>query len=667
MRAPFATSEKKPPTKLVLLPVSVGDGFDYLLPEGMAVEDGAYVQVPFGRTMTCGVVWGDGTGLVAASKLKPLGQVLPLPSLPASLRRMIDWMSTYTLTPRGLVLKMAFGGRLRLPKGKDAFAVPPPDPDACVPALSEAQAAAAHTLIAGFDAPRLRPTLIDGVTGSGKTEVYAEAIAEALRRGQQALLLLPEIAMTAGLIERLARRFGAPPVAWHSELSEKERRLAWNAVTTGHARFVVGARSALFLPFPDLGLIVVDEEHEAAFKQEEGVIYHARDMAVVRGHLAHAPVVLASATPSLETLLNVREEKYARVALPERFGGAALPDVTLVDLRKEKLATQAFLSDPLIKALEATLATGQQGMLFLNRRGYAPLTLCRACGHRLQCPTCTSWLVEHKKTGRLHCHHCNYSVRIPTACPACGVEGKLAACGPGVERILEEVKARLPNARVALMASDTLSGPEAARQLIAQMEDRQLDLLIGTQIMAKGFHFPRLTFVGVVDADLGLGGGDPRAAERTFQLLQQVAGRSGRGRDAGHVLLQTVNPEHPVMKALAKGDRDAFYRAELREREAYRLPPFTRLASLIVSGRNKAEVIAAANKLAAAAPHDPATQLLGPAPAPLALLRGQTRYRLLYQAPKRTPLSSQVDAWLKSVALPRSIRVQVDIDPYSFM
>ncbi len=423
----------------------------------------------------------------------------------------------------------------------------------------------------------------------------------------------------------------------------------------------------MFLPYPHLGLIVVDEEHEAGYKQEEGVIYHARDMAVVRAHLGGIPVVLSSATPSLETLYNAQQGKYRHLVLHKRYGEAQMPRVECVDLRKHDLRAEEFLSPPLLDALKETLEAKEQSMLFLNRRGYAPLTLCRKCGHRLQCPRCTAWLTEHKKIARLRCHHCDYAVRLPDKCPSCEAEGSFAACGPGVERIAEEVQKRLPAARVAIMASDTLENPEAAQALVEKMGRRDIDILVGTQIMAKGYHFPLLTFVGVVDGDLGLAGGDPRAGERTFQLLQQVAGRSGRSQKEGRVLLQTTAPDHPVMKAIVKGDRDAFMKAELQERECYRLPPYWRLASLTISGMDKNAVIKAANDIASSAPKNERFRILGPAPAAFAMLRGRHRYRLLVQAPRGVNLSSILRAWLANVKLPRTLRLAVDVDPYSFL
>ena len=542
-----------------------------------------------------------------------------------------------------------------------------PDADGAGPPLGEAQAAAAAGLADKVAAGGFAVTALDGVTGAGKTEVYFEAVAAALRRGRQVLVLLPEIALGAQWLDRFTARFGVRPAQWHSDLTAAERRVAWRAVATGAARVVVGARSALFLPFPELGLIVVDEEHDAAYKQEDGVIYQARDMAVVRARLTGIPIVLVSATPSLETVQNVAARRYEALHLPYRHGGALLPVIGPVDLRTDKPPRQSWLSPTLRQALSETLAAGEQAMLFLNRRGYAPLTLCRACGHRLQCPRCTTWLVEHRLIGRLQCHHCGFQVPLPAACPSCKTEGMLAACGPGVERLAEEVAALLPAARTAVMTSDTIAGPLAAEALIRRVQAHEVDLLIGTQMIAKGHHFPMLTLVGVVDADLGLHGGDLRAAERTYQLLHQVAGRAGRAERPGRVLLQTYDPAHPVMQALVAGDRDRFLAREADDRRAAEMPPFGRLAALILAGPDAEAVDGVARALARAAPHGEGIQVLGPAPAPLAILRGRHRRRFLLKCRRDIAPQPLLRDWLGRVKIPGAVRLYVDIDPYSFL
>jgi len=541
-----------------------------------------------------------------------------------------------------------------------------PDPEFATPALEPAQRKAADALVnkieGGFSV-----TLLDGVTGSGKTAVYLEAVAAALRSHRQVLVLLPEIALTAQLLERFTERFGTPPVEWHSDLTGPERRRNWRWVAEGSARVVVGARSALFLPYPELGLILVDEEHESAFKQEDGVIYQARDMAVVRAQLGNIPAILVSATPSLETVQNAESGRYDLLHLPARALGASLPSVEAIDLRRDRPPRQRWLSDRLRMAVEETLAAKEQSLLFLNRRGYAPLTLCRHCGYRMQCPNCTAWLVEHRFHGRLACHHCGYSAEQPSACPQCGTQGEFAACGPGVERLAEEVTALFPEARLAVMTSDTVWSPKAAAELVQRVTDHEIDVLIGTQIVAKGHHFPLLTLVGVVDADLGLGGGDLRAAERTYQLLHQVAGRAGRAERPGRVLLQTSDPAHPVMQALLSGDREAFLESESDQRRRYGLPPFGRLAALIVSAGSTHEADEIARDIARRVPTLDGFQVLGPAPAPLAVLRGWHRRRFLIRCRRDQSPQVFIRRWFDGYRLPSGARLQVDIDPYSFL
>jgi len=535
--------------------------------------------------------------------------------------------------------------------------------------LSGQQATAGADLAAKAKAGGFSVTLLDGVPGSGKTEVYFQAVAEALKQGRQSLVLLPEIALSAQWMARFVARFGADPAVWHSDLTPARRRDTWREIAAGRARVIVGARSALMLPFPDLGLIVVDEEHESAFKQEEGVIYNARDMAVVRGRLGDVPVVLASATPSLETVVNVESGRYRLLHLPDRHANAELPEISLIDMRDAAPPGGHWLSPVLTEALRQTFADGEQAMLFLNRRGYAPLTLCRTCGHRFQCPHCTAWLVEHRRAhgSRLQCHHCGFAAALPKTCPSCDNEGNFAACGPGVERLAEEVTEAFPDIRMEIAASDTIAGPAAAAALVARIENHEVDLIVGTQVVAKGYHFPLLTLVGVVDADLGLTGGDLRAAERTYQLLYQVAGRAGRARRPGRVLLQTYMPDHAVMVALQSGERDRFIAAEGKARRESRMPPFGRLAALIVSGPDPREVDAAASALGRAAPNFKGVLILGPAPAPLAMVRGQHRRRFLVRADKTVNMQRLIGDWLGSVKISRKVRVKADIDPYSFL
>jgi primosomal protein N' (replication factor Y) len=671
---------------------------------------------------------GPDDGAVADSRLRHVEEVLPAPPMAEVTRRFVEWVADYTVSPPGSVLRMAMNAPQALRPAKPRLAYrlagPPPErmtaararvidvlkdgparearelaeaagvttgvlrglveagtivtvtiPDAPpawrpdlsqAPLLNDAQRAAAADIVARVGAG-YSATLLDGVTGAGKTEVYFEAIARAVEQDRQVLVLLPEIALTAEWLDRFEARFGARPTQWHSDLTSTERRRHWRAVAENRAKVVVGARSALFLPYADLGLIVVDEEHDAAFKQEDGVIYHARDMAVARASLGAIPILLVSATPSLESLRNVELGRYRQVGLPERAGGASLPEIATVDMRQTRLPAGRWLSPALVEAAETALADGDQVLLFLNRRGYAPLTLCRHCGHRFECPHCSAWLVEHRFAGRLICHHCGHSVRQPKDCPACGQEDSFAACGPGVERLLEEAKATFPDSRAMVVASDTVHGPAAAQTLMQAIRDNEYNLVIGTQILAKGHNFPHLTLVGVIDADLGLSGGDLRASERTFQLLSQVSGRAGRGMRPGRALLQTYNPDHPVIEALVSGDRDRFIAQEKQERERAAMPPYGRLVALIVSGADEGQVVSTAQALARAAPRGPDVRVLGPAPAPLRLLRGRFRYRLLLHTRRAVNASGLARQWLAGSEIPNAVRVAVDVDPYSFL
>ncbi|PZQ55063.1 MAG: primosomal protein N' [Novosphingobium pentaromativorans] len=666
---------------------------------------------------------------VPESKLRPLLEVLPVPPLPERLRRLIEWTADYYCASLSSVARMALGSMAALRGGgttteyrltgaeparltpQRAAALdalqgeqasikelaelasvsegvlrgmvgagllepvvvdldrpyPPARPEHAQPILSEGQQAAADVFVEAVRARKFAPFLLDGVTGSGKTETYFEAVAEALRLGRQVLVLLPEIALTENFLRRFEHRFGVAPILWHSSLKSSERRRAWRAIVAGQAQVVVGARSALFLPYAKLGLIVVDEAHEISFKQDDGVRYNARDVAVMRAKFEAIPVVLASATPALESMQLAEAGVYRKIDLPARFGGAQLPDIQILDLRQEPPERGKWLAPRLVEEMKARLARGEQSLLFLNRRGYAPLTLCRHCGYRFQCPNCTAWLVEHRFSQRLACHHCGHEVPVPDACPECGTGDCLVACGPGVERIADEVAEVLPEARVALVTSDTMNTAEAVGEFVAKAEGKAIDVIVGTQLVTKGYHFPDLTLVGVVDADLGLEGGDLRAAERTYQQVAQVAGRAGRGEKPGEVLIQTRHPEASVISALAAGDRDAFYAAETEARRDAGAPPFGRWAAIIVSSEDQAEAKAAARAIGGTAPNHPDMLVLGPAPAPLSLLRGRHRFRLLINARRSAELQKTLREWLEPLQFPRGVRVNIDIDPYSFV
>lgn len=707
--------------------------FDYSVPDGQLLDIGSIVEVPFGKRNVLGCVWSENPPETPPAKIKSVTQVFDVPPLAPALIQFVEKAAAYTMVARGNILKMVLntpkaleppaaiigymkspgdGDSLRLTAARqrvlDIAAEHPgltlkdltnqshastgvikglveagaltqveltpeshtfPDIQLKPVQLSDYQEAAAAQLIHDVEGHQFKPTLLDGITGSGKTEVFFEAIAAALKQKRQVLVLLPEIALTPQLEKRFTSRFGFVPAIWHSDVSAGNKVKTWRGVVDGSLPIVVGARSALFLPFKNLGLIVVDEEHDSSYKQEEGTIYHGRDMAVLRAHLEAIPIVLASATPSLETIANALEGRYQHVHLPERHGAAVLPEVQLIDLRKEKLTAKQWLSPQIKEALTQTLAQGEQALIFLNRRGYAPLTLCRTCGHRLQCPHCTAWLVSHRQFGseRLLCHHCGHQSPLPKKCPSCEDEDSFAVCGPGVERIAEEVASTFPDARTLTLASDTVNSAKQLHQMLDSVADKRVDIIIGTQIVAKGHHFPDLTLVGIVDADLGLAGGDPRATERSFQLLHQVSGRAGRGDKPGRVLIQTYLPENKLMQFLQHHDRDGFIATELKNRASGALPPHGRLATVTIAGPQANAVQDFARQLARSIPTADGVKILGPATPPLAMVRGNHRQRFLLKGGKNTALQKVIHAWLNPVKTPPRLKIQIDIDPVSFL
>lgn len=713
----------------VLVPLAVDRPYSYMA--SVVLEPGDIVQVPLGNREETGVVWPGSGRAPAKTKLKAVIAKSDLPRLPLELVKLIDWIADYTLAPRGMVLRMALRRSAELGAAREKIGVRvtgmkpermteararvlsllengllrskseaaeeagvspsvidglidqgaletealppepialPPDADFAVPELNPAQTFAAKELRDAVRARKFSVNLLDGVTGSGKTEVYFEAVAEILKQKRQALILLPEIALTTRFLDRFAERFGERPAEWHSAIAPRKRARTWEGVAKGEISVVAGARSALFLPFSDLALIVLDEEHDPAYKQEDGVHYHARDMAVVRGSLAQAAVVLTSATPSIETESNARRGRYKRLQLSERYSGTEVPQLEAIDLKKEGPQKGRWISPRLEAAIKETVARGEQVLLFLNRRGYAPLTLCRSCGFRMRCVNCDTWLVEHRYRKRLVCHHCGFDMPPPQHCPKCETADSFVAVGPGVERLEEEVRAMFPEARTLVLSSDMSGGVERLRAELEAVTNRDVDIVIGTQLVAKGHHFPGLALVGIIDADLGLNYGDPRAAERTFQLLHQVVGRAGREKAGGRGLLQTYQPDHPVMKALLAGDRDAFYDREIASREEAGLPPFGRMVAIIVSAKDGPSAEAHARKLVANAPLSEDVRLLGPAEAPLSMIRGRHRWRLLVSSPRNFELSDYVREWLEGAPPARgSVRVQVDVDPQSFL
>lgn len=718
----------------IMLPAPFDAALDYIVPEGLVLGPGDFVQVELGARLVTGIVWGPGEGDVAADRLKQVAGRFDVPPMADAMRRFLDRAADYTLTPPGMMVRL--GTRVpdlgKPPPMRRVWSLSGERPERRTPArdrviaaleahgglglgtgelselagvssavvtglakagglearevardapfpplfgqmagahLNDAQAEAAQLLRTAVSTAVFQPFLLRGVTGSGKTEVYLEAVAECIAAGRQSLVLVPEVALTPGFLQRVEARFGARPGEWHHGIAPPERRRVWMAVAEGRVQLVVGARSALFLPFTDLGLIVVDEEHETSFKQDDTVLYHARDMAVLRAAEEDAVIVMASATPSLETWANAESGKYRRLDLPERFGAAVMPEMRMIDLREHHPGRNRWISDPLADAVRGRLGRGEQSLLFLNRRGYAPLTRCLACGHSFQCEHCDCLMVTHRFRNQLLCHQCGHVAPVPRSCPACGRDDRLSVIGPGVERLKEEVGELFPDARVEMLSSDVAESPRELKARLGAIAAGETDIVIGTQMIAKGHNFPALTLVGVVDADMGLQGGDLRAAERSFQLIQQVAGRAGRADKPGMALIQTASPDHEVMQAIVSNDAEGFWRAEAAMRQEAGVPPYGRMAGVVVSGPEEAQVWEVANMLARSAGVLTAigAEVYGPAPAPLARIRGRHRVRLLVKAPKGVRLQPTLKAWRAAVKAPGRIRVVIDVDPQSFL
>ena len=647
----------------VLVPRPFDEVFDYEAES--EVPEGSFVEVPFGKKTLRGVVWSIAKPELDISKIKRIENVLPIPPMNRKMREFVEFVADYNMAKKGSVLAQCLTGlktfKKKKEKDRQEFKLASPDIK-----LSDEQKEAAEKLKEKIG-KGYSTTLLDGVTGSGKTEVYLEAIRKTLEERKQVLVLLPEIVLTNQIIKRFEDRFGITPSIWHSSITPKTRRENFLNVLDGGAKLLVGARSSLFLPFKELGLIVVDEEHETSYKQEDGVIYHGRDMAVARANIEKIPIILVSASPSVETILNVKNGKFDVVHLKNRHGKATMPDIKKIDMRQQNLDSKHFISNELKEALIENFENKEQSLLYLNRRGYAPLLLCRKCGFRFECHDCSAWLVEHKKTNNLQCHHCGFTTGIPDKCPSCESEEGFAPCGPGVERMEEEVKEFLPDARISLMTSDEISDGSGAKAALDEIEEGKIDVIIGTQMVAKGHHFPNLTLVGVVDADLGLEGGDLRAAEKSFQLLHQVSGRAGREKLKGRAIIQSYMPDNSVMNALASGDKDNFVENELSRRKKSSMPPFSRMGAVIVSSTQENIAKKTAQDLARIYKISEGSRLLGPAPAPIYMLRGNYRYRLLLISNKNINIQKKLKSWMSEANIPSNAKVKLDIDPQSFM
>jgi primosomal protein N' (replication factor Y) (superfamily II helicase) len=656
----------------ILLPLPQNVLYTYT--SDQELELGTIVDVPFGKRLLTGVIWEETDPSYQPNfQIKPIAHVWGLPAISLASRKLIDWAAQYYMSFRGNCLKMLLSGlpdKKYTPRKKYGYFTPPQDCPRSFPLTSD-QLDVTNQIQLAIQSNIFKAFLLDGVTGSGKTEVYYEALLDAIRENKQVLILLPEITLTQQWLQRFQQRFGVLPARWYSSLKQTERRHTWQQIIKGHASVVVGARSALFLPFNHLGLIVVDEEHDSSYKQEEGMHYHARDLAVVRARFESCPLVLASATPSIESHHNVAEGKYTLLTLSHRFGTAGNPKAHLIDLRQksEGVGHGEYVSNTLISALNTTIERKEQAIIFLNRRGFAPLTLCTECGYKLQCPDCSAHLVYHRLSHErtiLQCHHCGLTTPPPTRCPECAAEESLRQWGVGIDRLTDEIRHKCPKARILTVSSDHITHQNHLDELYEALNHHKIDIVIGTQLMAKGHDFPNVTLVGIVDADAGLMTQDIRAAETTYQLLHQVAGRCGRGEKPGNVYIQTFAPHHPVIQALKTFDRDTFLSLELHNRQIGQLPPFSRQASLIITGDTDEQVKQIGAYMYQKIPSSKEILIFGPAPAPLIRLRGKYRYRFLAQAPRSTLLQPFLHQWLDTLNLPRSIKLTIDIDPISF-
>ncbi|MFI5370178.1 MAG: primosomal protein N' [Candidatus Eisenbacteria bacterium] len=655
----------------VALPIPLRQTFVYRVPATLdpACVPGAPVTVPFRGRPRRGIVVERAVSSPIADP-RDVAAVNGPPLLDAHLLALTRWMADYYLAPWGEVIAAALPGGQQGMAASRARRNAVEDPVVSLPlatriTLTPEQAEAVRTIEQAVRARRFAPMLLQGVTGSGKTEVYLRAAAAARDQGGQTLVLVPEVALGSQIVREFRRRFQRRVGLLHSYLPVGERRRNWELARRGALDVVVGARSAVFAPLPKLALVVVDEEHEPAYKQSEQLRYHGRDTAVRRAQMLGIPVVLGSATPSLESLANAARGKYRKLTLPDRVDGRRLPVVRVVDMRREDGAT--MLSRTLRVALAERLERGEQTLLFLNRRGHSHHSQCRACGHVPTCPHCDIALTLHLAPAVWRCHYCDHQEPAGSACPKCGAT-LLRLSGAGTQRVERELAQSYPQTRVLRLDTDVARDHAAPSEVIRRFARGEASILLGTQMVAKGLDFPRVTLVGVLDADVALHLPDFRAAERTFQLVTQVAGRSGRGARAGEVIVQTCTPEHPAIAAASTHDLATFARTELAERREAGYPPYTRLATLLLTGSDEGEVERAAESLGEAlrTVAAPDVTVLGPAPAALARLRGRYRWHLLLKGVDGGRVREVAAAgieWAGSGSRPAGVKVAADVDP----
>ena len=657
----------------ILLPLPFNQTFQYLCNEEEKVELGDFVLVPFKDKIVTGCIWENKSKLkkqLPKKKIRNIEKKLNFSPLNKQNRDFIDWVSNYTMNNLGSTLKLCLSikqifKKKKIEKIKEQFLNLPSNK----PLLTKEQSNAKKYIFQKIDNKKFSTVVIDGVAGSGKTEVYFEAINKCLMEKKQVLVLLPEISMTTQWFDRFKKKFKTNPLLWHSDIKGSEKIKIWKSILEDNVNIVVGARSSLFLPFKNLGLIIIDEEHDQSFKQEEGIIYNARDMAVVRAKISNIPIILCSATLSIETKLNVLERKYDVVKLKQAYGEAGLPEVKIIDLGKNPPEKGMWLTDEVHRELKKTIEFGNQALFFLNRRGFAPYVFCNSCYKKILCPNCDVGLVFHKKIDNLICHHCGYKSLLENNKKICKESEKkcdLFLYGPGVEKIYEEIKNKNKNLNIEILTSDVMQKKGKGETILRKFEREEINVIIGTQILAKGHHFPKLTLVVIVDADFGFIGGDLRAAEKTFQLLTQVSGRSGRSRLSGKVLIQSTMADNPILKKIKRFDLNGFFLEELNIRKESGLPPFKKLCSLMLISKNEKKLNDFCRKMKVNIEPSNEFEVLGPAPPFISYIRGKYRKRFIIRCSRNKNIQQFVSIWLKKLQIPFDLKIAVDIDPYNF-
>jgi len=648
----------------VLFPKIFDYPFTYENQTSQKLNPGDFVKAPFGSAEVTGVIWPYEQKTNKKFKIKKIFKKIKVKSLNKSMIEFISWFSKYNLVPLGMSLKMCLLNKDVVEKSFDK--------DFCKFEKKKKISKFSLNLEQKKSLTFIRSlgnnysvTVLEGVTGSGKTLVYFERIRDLIDAGFQALILLPEIALTNQFSKRFKEFFGAEPAVWHSGTTKKNKKIIWKGVTEGEIKIVIGARSSLFLPFNKLGIIIVDEEHDASYKQDEGVSYNARDMAITRASIEKIPINLVTSIPSIETYNNIMNKKYNLTKLEKRYKEATLPNIEIINLHSENLNKGSWIAKKTISKVNKYLDKGDQVLFFLNRRGYAPFVICKKCGYKFQCINCSVNLNYHKKLNKLLCHYCGYKSSLHRLCKD-KKKCDLLFCGPGIERVFEELKKIYPNKKIEVFSSDTIGKNKKTLELLENVEKKKIDIMIGTQLLSKGFHFPKLNCIVVVDGDFSSHGYDLRSAEKNIQLYHQLAGRAGREAISSSIYFQTYTPEDEILLNISKNNTRAFLKKELLLRKNKKLPPFSRLISLIISGRNENLIMKFAINIKSKLPKINEVNVLGPVLAPITKINKNYRCRILIRSPKKLFIQKYLSQSLNKIKIIPGIKLEVDVDPINF-